>query len=229
MAILKFRLERVVEESPGVRTLTFTGEVPPYRPGSFFRLYLADENAKRTFRPYSAASHPSEGNLSFCIKRSGEFTGRIWKLREGDYVEMDGPHGNFALDGADARRVFVAGGVGISALRGMVMQTLLEGKRAALFHSARTLAEMAYIGEMKMLELQNPLFTFHPAVTREKVPEGFGGICGRLSAKEMETRIGGLEGSTFYICGPPEMVAAIVNDLASCGVPKERIRKEEWG
>jgi ferredoxin-NADP reductase len=229
MDLLEFALERVVEESESVRTLVFSGKVPPYKPGNFFRLWLADGNGKKSFRPYSAASHPSEGVLRLCIKKEGEFSGRAWKLREGDIAQMDGPYGNFMLAGADSKRVFVAGGVGIAPLRGMILQTLLEGKEAALFHSARTFSDVTYIGEMKALELQTPLFRYYPAVTREEMPDGFDAIRGRISAKGMERRLGSLEGRTFYICGPPDMVSSVVNDLQSSGVPKEKIRKEEWG
>ena len=171
MDLLEFVLERVVEESASVRTLVFTGKAPDYRPGNFFRLWLPDGNGKKSFRPYSAASHPREGGLKLCIKKNGEFSGRVWKLRGGDSVEMDGPHGNFVLAANDSKRVFVAGGVGISALRGMIMQTLLEGKNAVLFHSARTLSDVTYIGEMKALELSTPLFKYYPAVTREEMPD----------------------------------------------------------
>jgi ferredoxin-NADP reductase len=229
MALLKFRLERVAEESESVRTLVLKGEVPPYKPGNFFRLWLEDGGGKKTFRPYSAASHPSEDSLRFCIKKEGKFPERVWKLQQGDSVEMDGPYGTFGLADNDFERVFVAGGVGIAPLRGMIMQTLLEGKHATLFHSARTLSEVTYIGEMKALELQNPLFRYHPAVTREKMPPGFGGICGRISAKEMEARLDGLIGKSFYICGSVDMVATIEKDLKSSGVPKGKIKNEGWG
>ncbi|GEM_PF-1722539 len=246
---MELRLARIVEESPDVRTLIFEGSVPPYKPGNFFRLWLPGSSGKKSFRPYSAASHPSEGNLRFCIKkRTGaslaaegapassapikknrSFSSRMWDLHEGDSVELDGPHGTFSLGKNDSERVFVAGGVGIAPLRSMIIQTLLDGKRTALFHSAQNLSGIAYIGEMKFLEMQNQSFKYFPAITREAPAEGWGGLNGRITAEEVKRKLGPLEGKSFYLCGPVEMVSGIAKGLLDAGVKKENIRKEEWG
>jgi Na+-transporting NADH:ubiquinone oxidoreductase subunit F len=135
----------------------------------------------------------------------------------------------FLLDKNDNDRVFIAGGVGITPLRPMIIETLIEGKRAAFFHSARTLSELTYIGEMKMLEAQNPLFKFHPTVTREKLPDGWGGMQMRLSAQSIAGKLGGLDGKTFYICGAPGMASSLAKELMEAGVAKDKIKKEEWG
>jgi ferredoxin-NADP reductase len=228
MEHLKLTIAHAKDESKGVRTLILEGRIPPYQPGNFFRLYLF-VNGKRTFRPYSAASHPSEKQLRLCIKRNGEFSSKIWELEEGSTVELDGPHGLFLLGKNDIERVFIAGGVGITPLRPMIIQTLIEGKRATFFHTARTLSEITYIGEMKMLEAQNPLFKYHPTVTREKLPDGWGGMQMRLSAQPIAGKLGGLSGKTFYICGARGMASSLAKELMEAGVARENIRKEEWG
>ena len=226
---MELALERVVEEGGDVRSLYFSGSVPPYKPGNFFRLHLLGKDGKKIFRPYSAASHPSEQQLRLCIKRNGEFSGMAFGLREGDRVEIDGPYGIFTLDPKDGQRVFIAGGVGITPLRSMIIQTLLEGKPAVLFHSSRTLSGITCIGEMKLLGLQSNGFRYFPAVTREQMPDGWEGIIGRVTADGMITRLGTLEGKTFYICGPPEMVSGVVKSLLGAGVKRENVKKEEWG
>lgn len=226
---MELRVARIVEESPDVRTLVLEGSVPPYKPGCFFRLWLPGSGGKKSFRPYSAASHPSEAGLRFCIKRNGDFSSRVWDLREGDAVELDGPHGTFSLGKDDGDRVFIAGGVGITPLRSMLLQTLLEGRRCSLFHSSHSLSSMPCIGEMKLLAEQNPLFAYYPAVTREQPPEGWEGIRGRLTAAAVAQKLGRLEGKSFYLCGPPEMVSGIAKGLLGAGVKKESIKKEEWG
>jgi len=222
-------LEKAVEEGGDVRSLYFAGSVPTYKPGNFFRLHLKDGSGKKMFRPYSAASHPSERHLRFCIKKDGMFSGMVWGLREGDRVEVDGPYGIFTLGANDPERVFIAGGVGITPLRSMIIQTLLEGKPAVLFHSARTLGGITCMGEMKALALQNQGFRCFPAVTREQMPDGWDGISGRLTADAIAQRLGTLSGKTYYICGPPHMVEGVAKGLLDAGVEKKSVKKEEWG
>ncbi len=155
---MELLLERVEEEGGDVRSLYFGGSVPPYKPGNFFRLHLKNSEGKKMFRPYSAASHPSEQKLRFSVKKNGMFSGMVFDLREGDRVEIDGPYGIFTLGANDGQRVFVAGGVGITPLRSMILQTLSEGNPAVLFHSARTLEGIICNDEMKLLALQKRIF-----------------------------------------------------------------------
>ena len=244
-----FRLSRIEEVTDAVRIFSFEGEVPHYKPGNFFLIRLASDDGKKIFRAFSAATHPSEHGLRFCIKKNtgsslaaegasassapmkkhGVFTELIWKLREGDIAEISGPYGIFMLDGSDTERVFIAGGTGITPLRGMIMQTLLEEKPSALFHSASAPQGIVYSEEMRLFEARNQNFRFFPAVTRQEMPQEWEGIRGRITTDAISQRLGALSGKTFYICGPKEMVAALVEGLAAAGVPKEKIKKEEWG
>ena len=111
----------------------------------------------------------------------------------------------------------------------MILQTLLEEKPAALFHSASAPQGIVYSDEMRLFEARNPGFRFFPAVTRQEMPQEWEGIRGRITVGAIAERMGALAGKTFYICGPKEMVETLVQGLAGAGVPKEKIKKEEWG
>ena len=225
----EFKLVKIDEVAEGVRIFSFEGEVPPYKPGNFFLIRLEGEDGKKIFRPFSSATHPSEHNLRFCVKKNGTFTKLLWKLRVGDIAEIDGPYGIFTLDGNDSERVFIAGGTGIAPLRSMIMQTILEEKRAHLFHSASNLPSLVYSDEMRLYEAKNQNFRFFPTVTREEMPHDWKGIRGRLTAETIAQKLGTLSGKTFYLCGPKEMIASLVKGLEAAGVQREKIKKEEWG
>jgi len=223
------RLARVEEVAEGIRIFSFEGEVPEYQPGNFFLIRLEGEGGKKIFRPFSAATHPSEHGLRFCVKIKGALTSLLWKMPIGGIAEIAGPYGLFVLDGSDSERVFIAGGTGIAPLRAMILQTLAEEKRAFLFHSAGTHSGLIYSEEMRLYEAKNPNFSFFPAVTRQEMPDEWEGIRGRLTAEAIAQKLGLLEGKTFYLCGPKEMISSLVDGLAAAGVPKEKIKKEEWG
>ena len=225
----EFKLAKVEEVSEGVRVFSFEGDVPPYQPGNFFLIRLEGEDGKKIFRPFSAATHPSEHGLRFCVKIKGALTALLWKMQIGGTAEIGGPYGLFVLDANDSERVFIAGGTGIAPLRGMILQTLAEEKRAFLFHSAGTHSGLIYSDEMLLYEAKNPNFSFFPAVTRQEMPDGWEDMRGRLTSEAIAQKLGSLEGKTFYLCGPKEMISSLADGLASAGVPRERIKKEEWG
>lgn len=232
MEFREFVVAKITDESEDVRTLRLAradGAVPQYQPGHFFLLRLPDDTGKPTHRPYSAASAPWEGMLSFCIKRKGTFPQYLWKLQQGDRVEVGGPYGIFLLRPEDDERVFIGGGVGISSLRSMILQTVKEGKKASLFHSAHTRGGLIYFGEMEKLAQENQHFRFFPSISGPEAPEGWGGLRERIGVETLKGPLGTLEGKTFYLCGSKEMAGGLANALAEAGVPKERIKKDEWG
>ncbi|VVC00879.1 Sulfhydrogenase 1 subunit gamma [uncultured archaeon] len=226
-------LQDTVNESDDVRTFRFAkgdGTLPAYKPGHFFLLRLKGEDGKMMQRSYSVASHPEEPFLSFCIKLKGAFTHLLWKLKSGDTVEIDGPYGIFLLRQEDTERVFIGGGVGISALRSMILQTVKhDGKRACLFHCAHEFPGLAYFQEMKSLSAGNPLFKFYPSITGEEKPAGWNGMCDRIGVPLLKKILGTFEDKTFYLCGSKGMVSGLTEALIADGVPKDRIKKDEWG
>ena len=68
-------------------------------------------------RPFSIADTPSRPGLRLIVKEAGDFTGRIGALAPGTPVGIDGPYGNFVLEGRPADSLLlIAGGVGIALL-----------------------------------------------------------------------------------------------------------------
>ena len=231
MQFTQFILRKIIQESQDVRTFMLSlpdSSIPDFIPGNFFLLALNDGNGKRVQRAYSIASVKSEGALRFIIKLKGVFTTLLWQKKEGETIEVSGPYGIFKLKDTDTERVFIGGGVGISPLRSMIIQTLSQGKKATLFQSAKTNEELVYYVEFESLSKENSLFTFYPALTRE-TPSGWCGLCERISADLIKRTIGTLEGKSYYLCGSKEMMASVAQSLIDAGVPKENVHKEEWG
>lgn len=246
-----FALKEIIDESEGIRTFRFArpdGSVPKYQAGHFFLMRLPDPGEQSSpvsrtpagvqdpatgkkwmQRSYSVASHPDEEMLAFCIKLKGAFTHLLWKLKVGDTVELDGPYGIFLLSPQDTERVFIGGGVGISALRSMIIQTVKhDNRRASLFHSARHFDGLTYFAEMRKLAAENPHFKFYSCVTGEEKPPGWNGYCERITVPMIKNVLGTLSDKTFYFCGSKEMGAQISAALIAEGVPKDRIKKDEW-
>ncbi|MEM4633977.1 MAG: FAD-binding oxidoreductase [Candidatus Anstonellaceae archaeon] len=232
MEFKEYFVVSIKDEAEDVRTFKIKrhdGITPNYQPGHFFLLQLPDDSGKPTHRPYSVASAPWEEGLQFCVKRKGTFPNYLWRLHVGSRIMVSGPYGIFLLSPNDTERVFIGGGVGISALRSMILQTIREGKPSSLFHSAHTREGLIYFDEMAGLAKRNPIFKFYPSITGESVPDGWSGLRGRISVELIKSKLGSLLDKTYYLCGSKDMAGSLAIALAGAGVPKERIKKDEWG
>ncbi len=204
----------------------------PYRAGQ--ALLLASHGRDRK-RAYSIAAAPAESTRERCIEllvgvdEAGQ-AGPHLDLQPGSLVDIDGPLGRFTFpDHPDERRfLFIAGGTGIAPLRAMLHEALtVPHDEIGVLYSARTPAEFAYETELRTLAAQGQI-ELELRVTREIGPEGWHGTRGRLTRGDLAPLVH--ERATLcFVCGPRDFVAKIPQTLAELGVPRERIRTEEWG
>jgi ferredoxin-NADP reductase len=153
-------------------------------------------------------------------------------LRAGDVLELMTPTGSFGapLDPL-ARRdyVAVAAGSGITPILS-IMRTTMEietESRFTLFYGNRTAESTMFATELDELESRyaDRLRIFHirsaeahhPASLRGRIELG---MVKRLLAGDL-TSI-----DRWYLCGPSDLVTTMRDDLASEGVPTERIHLE---
>lgn len=179
--------------------------------------------------PMSLACSPTRDHLEFGARI---VSGSAWKrafaaLKPGDEVEIDGPYGHFVLDEArDA--VFVAGGIGITPLKGMVeyLADTCSQREARLIYSNRTQEEIVYREELEALERALPHFRILHTLTQEPASSDWRGRRGRMDIAMLREAARGLRDPTWYLCGAPGMVRAAFETLAVTGVPTERVLYE---
>src|SRR3989344_6758005 len=92
-----------------------------YSPGQFAMLSLkiGEESVRR---PYSISCPKGTGRMEFAVRlcADGKLTPALFRLKEGDKINIDAPFGKFIFDENDRRdAVFIAGGTGIAPLRCM--------------------------------------------------------------------------------------------------------------
>jgi ferredoxin-NADP reductase len=206
---------------------------PDYRPGAYFWVELperghADERGLR--RHISHVTSPTErGVVGLATRlRDSAFKRTLAELRVGDEVEVEEPKGSFLLPEDTSREyVFVAGGIGITVFRSMLRYVADTGEpyRVTLVYSNRDRASAAFLDELEELEARVPGLRVELVITDEPEWEG---ESRHLDADVLGELLGGLDGRTFLVAGPPPMAQAVADSLLAAGLPEERVLTDRF-
>jgi sulfhydrogenase subunit gamma (sulfur reductase) len=221
------RLARVLEARPeiapgptsrAVVTLSVERAGLAWRPGQFFQLGVFGAGEV----PISISSPPSlPATLLFTVRAAGVVSTMLTQRRAGDLVSLRGPAGNgFPLEHHRGRDVlFVAGGIGLAPLRGLLWEMLLQREsfgRIIVLHGARTPQDLLY--PWQYAEWKDRGVELHLSVDMgdgtwergEDPPRVVGFITTlftRLSLDPVRT--------VAFVCGPPVMIRVTCTHLTN--------------
>jgi predicted ferric reductase len=209
----------------GHRTLRFA-------PGQFAWLRVSPSIGAQD-HPFTIASSAHLRNRrEFTVRHSGDFTRALRRLRPGDPVWLDGPHGSFSVDlQHSAGLVMIAGGVGITPMISM-LRTLAhrrDRRPHRLVMVARTVDELLFRAELG--ELQKRLDLTIIELLRQP-PEGWTGASGAVDEALLTALLPGRLRRNqlgYYLCGPPALVTDVLTVLDELNVPLPRIHTEKFG
>jgi ferredoxin-NADP reductase len=190
----------------------------PYRPGDFWP----------DSRVFSIASPPSErGRVRITYAVKGSFTARMEaELTPGREVWVKLPYGEFTISGEDDV-CLVAGGTGITAFTAFLSNLSSEERRGIeLFYGARQPRLLIYRPLVEESCRRCPGVRAH--FLSEESPDGVDCLAGRLDLSTIGSLIRNPDSVTYYLSGPPAMLAALQQQLAEAGVAPERVRVDAW-
>ena len=237
MPVYKVRLKERKEVAEG--TMAFYFEKPPgfeFKAGQFLNYTLIDPpetDAEGNLRSFSIASAPGEEDLMLATRMRDTAFKRVLKaIPLGTEVKIDGPFGSFTLH-RDASRaaVFVAGGIGITPFRSMIVDATRKevSRRLLLFYSNRRPEDAAFLSELQQIEKQNPSFKFIGTMTEmAKSLERWQGETGFIDQSMLARHLSDLAAPIYYSAGPPVMVTAMSEMLLQAGVDEDSIRTEDF-
>src|SRR2546426_6718009 len=155
-------------------------------------------------RPMSLATSPTRPHLEYAVRLSDSAYKRAFAaLQPGDEVRVFGPIGDFVLH-ETRPAVLVAGGVGITPLKGMAEYAADKALPIPmrLVYSNRSEDEIGYRDELDDLEKQNPrLHAFH-TLTRT-TGDRWRGRTGRIDRELLKEAAHGLTEPIYYVSGTP--------------------------
>ena len=156
-------------------------------------------------------------------------------------MTISGPFGDFLLpqnDPEDMEYIFVGGGAGMAPLRSHIMhlfKTLKTKRKVNFFYGARSLKEAFYLEDYAEISKEFPNFRFHLALDRPDPAADAAGVpyvAGFVHNVMNETYLKDHEAPEdikYFMCGPPMMVASVVNLLDSLGVDEGNILYDNFG
>ena len=220
-------------------TMAFHLEKPTgftFKPGQFIELTLIDPpetDGGGNTRAFSVAAPPYEQDLLITTRMRNSAFKRVLKtISLGTAIKLEGPFGNLTLHNNPARpAVLLAGGIGITPFRSISLHAAKEKlpHHLFLFYSNRRPEDTAFLEELQKIEKENPNYKFIGTMTEmEKSKQVWRGETGFIDKKMLAKSINNLTEPTYYIAGPPAMVAAMQDILVSAGVDSDNIRIEEF-
>ncbi len=213
---------------------------------------LQMKNPEPTFRAYSMANHPAEGNIvmlniriatppwdrsknQFMNVNPGICSSYIFSLKPGDKVTISGPYGEFFIKETQREMMFIGGGAGMAPMRSHIFhlfKTAKTGRKVTFWYGARSLKEVFYKEEFDAIADEFPNFNWHLALSEPLPEDNWQGPTGFIHQVILDNYLNKHEEPEdieYYLCGPPMMNSAVTKMLYNMGVPDENVAFDDFG
>lgn len=226
-------------EEVAEQTIAFRFEKPggwTFKAGQFIDMTLlnpSETDAEGNTRAFSIASGPHERDLMVTTRMRNTAFKRVLKtLPIGAGVKIDGPFGDLTLPhNADRTLVFIAGGIGITPFRSMLVSAAGEKlpHRIFLFYSNRRPEDAPFLEELKALERENPNYRCIATMTAmDRSHRPWHGETRLIDQEMLYKHLKDAGSPIYYIAGPPAMVKGLHEMLNKMAVVDDDIRGEEF-
>jgi predicted ferric reductase len=202
-----------------------------FDPGQFVWLHLGTSPFAMAEHPFSISSSADQPQrIELTVKELGDFTSQVGSVPVGATAYVDGPYGQFSVDRHLADRyVFIAGGVGITPIVGM-LRTLADrgdSRPLTLVYAIADLERMTFRDEIDALASALDLRVL---TVLSEPPAGWGGETAPVDASLLRRVLSAddLSKAEFFICGPEPLMRLVASDLRTLGVRPKSIRYERF-
>lgn len=227
--------------TPDTFSFYFKSDTPfEWRPGQFLRYRIPqlhpDDRGENRF--FSIASAPFEGLVQLTTKFAGEkgssFKKVLEKIPVGGVVEAMGPTGEFLAEDANQEYVFIAGGIGITPFRAMLVD--MDHKKisikASLIYANRT-REALFKEELEALARKHAGFKIYYIISDEPIAEtqietNLTIVPGTINAELIRKLVPDIMKPMYYVSGPEPMVLALEKVIWDMGIPKEKTKRDYY-
>jgi ferredoxin-NADP reductase len=210
------------------------GETVDFEAGQYFWVTLLDppyDDEKGPKRHISVVTSPNDhGHLGLCTRlRDSAFKRSLAELPVGAEVDVEHPKGSFLLpEDTSTPLVFVAGGIGITVFRCMLLKITEDGLPydVTLLYSNRDRESTAFYEELVELERSNENVRVVFTMTND---DAWDGEKRQIDGAFLRDHLGeDFTSRRYLVAGPPPMAEAIEQLLAREGVPDDRVAADRF-
>ncbi len=220
-------IERIIEETPGIRTLHFNFKDEKLREEFTFESGQFGEYSVFGIgeAPFCISSSPTRrDHLEFALQQVGRVTNALHRLGVGAELGFRGPYGNgFPLDFLQGKNlVFVAGGIGLAPLRSLiwnVIDTRDSYKKIDIIYGARSPADLCFKYDLEAWDKDK---TVNMVTTVDKGDETWTGREGFVP-QVLEEVAPPASNAVAIVCGPPIMIRFTFPVLEKLGFTPEQM------
>jgi len=202
--------------------LSMDDEPLEYMPGQFVEVSIAGLGEA----PISISSSPTQkGGFELVVRKTGNVTNKIHKLKAGDKVGIRGPYGNgcYPVEEAKGKNlVFICGGIGLVPQRSFI-NYVLDNRNdygdVTVLLGTKCRNQRFFHSELFAWEKRDDINLYETVDEAEDCWRGNVGVVTTLIPK-IESE---LSNSYVFICGPPIMYKFVLMALADSNVSRDRI------
>ncbi|MFW9992057.1 MAG: ferredoxin--NADP reductase [Candidatus Odinarchaeota archaeon] len=227
------KITKIAKAAKNARTLRLELSDPfGWDPGQFI-MVSAEINGQIVKRAYSISSSPTRDYLEITVNQTESPTmSKFLNERvEGDELEVKGPYGRFIWKEEVSNKVFCIGaGSGITPFRDFfeyfidkqlenpikLLYSCSYGDNVIFERELRELVKLIKNGEYKLTITRDPR---NLTYVRQ----------GRINREYLAEEIKGYEDANFYLCGSPGFISAMIDYLVDLSIPRDEIKREQWG
>jgi ferredoxin-NADP reductase len=178
-------------------------------------------------RYFTISSAPGAEHVTFSVKHMNPQS--TWKqtletLTQGSTLFATQLAGDFSLKSETEQSVWIAGGIGITPFMSM-MRAATQNKRklnATLLYCSRSQADIAFLDEVTAAAGVG-IASVHFLSEAAQSGATFTSEVGFITAESLAKHVPFWKEATFYISGPPPLVASYENLLHGLGVSKSKV------
>jgi ferredoxin-NADP reductase len=183
---------------------------------------------------FSHADSPTETFTELTTRLTGSpFKNALDSLPIGGTAHFRGPAGRFVFRYDQPRIAFLTGGIGITPVRSMLRYLVdtggagrVAGQELVLLYGCMTEDGILYRQELDEFSRVLPGLRVLYVITEPK--QDWTGRRGFITAEVIEHELGDLSRWTYYVVGPPPMIAALDKVTGQLDIPEAQIVKENF-
>lgn len=196
-----------------------------FQPGQFVYISFNSDAVSEEPHPFSISSPPGAIPMRLSIKRLGDWTKDIDRIRRGEPARVWGPYGHFSeilSKRPELPAVLIGGGIGITPMLSIAGSDLLARRQGTttLIYAVPDKESRVYDAELRARAEAIPGLEYRSHLSDE---EGF--IDQSYLEKTLDQALGE---HLFLVCGPAPMMQAMRKLLQSAGIRPTRVIMEDF-